>query len=47
MTGEESSMRYRARRILATIYRIIAWIMIGIGALGTCASSVVPMAGHF
>lgn len=38
-------MRYRALRIVATVYRIIGWIVIVIGALGTCASSAVAVAG--
>lgn len=38
-------MRYRALRIVATIYRIIGWIIIVIGALGTCVSSVAAVAG--
>ena len=37
-------MKYRALRIVATVYRIIGWIVIVIGALGTCASSVAAVA---
>jgi len=37
-------MRYRALRIVATVYRVIGWIIIVIGVLGTCASSVAAVA---
>lgn len=37
-------MRYRALRIVATVYRIIGWIVIVIGVLGTCGSSVAAVA---
>jgi len=38
-------VKYRALRIVATVYRVIGWIIIVIGALGTCASSVAAVAG--
>ena len=38
-------MKYRALRIVATVYRILGWIVIVLGALSTCAFSALTMTG--
>ncbi len=40
-------MRYRALHIVATIYRIIGWIIVVIGALGTCVTSAAVATGPY
>jgi len=51
-------MRYRALRIVATVYRVIGWIVIVVGVLASCGSTAlfattsvtsvtgVPMVGY-
>jgi hypothetical protein len=36
-------MRYRALRIVATIYRVIGWIVIVVGVLSSCAFAAVAI----
>lgn len=38
-------MKYRALRIVSTIYKILAWIVLVMGVLGVCASSALTATG--
>ena len=38
-------MKYRALRIISTIYKILAWIALVMGVLGVCASSALTATG--
>ena len=38
-------MKYRALRIISTIYKILAWIVLVMGVLGVCAYSVILATG--
>lgn len=38
-------MRYRALRIVATVYRVIGWIVIVVGVLASCGFAALTLTG--